>query len=62
LDPDKQARFLSALEFRNGIFVDLNPTITAALGCNTANYFMGSLEQARACIHYLVKVNGFIGL
>jgi len=43
---------------RNGIFVEINPTITAALGSNTAVYIMGGLEQSRACIHYLVKVGG----
>ncbi len=56
LTPDMQARFLSVLKFRNGIFVEINKTITAALGANTAAYMMGGLEQSRACIHYLVKV------
>jgi len=46
LETDQQARFLSALQFRNGIFVEINPTITAALGTNTAVYIMGGLEQS----------------
>jgi hypothetical protein len=32
LTPDMQARFLSVLKFRNGIFVEINKTITALLG------------------------------
>jgi hypothetical protein len=39
----------------NGNVVTYNPILTALVGCNTACYFLGSAEQAKAAFFYCVK-------
>ena len=44
-----------ALLKRNGSVVDVSPTASTVLNCNTAAYHLGSLQQGRATMFYLVK-------
>ena len=46
---------LKALAVRNGAVVSFSPVLTQCLGCNTAAILLGSEEQARAALFYLVK-------
>ena len=39
----------------NGLIAEYNPPLTTILNCNTAIYFMGTTEQAKAITVYLVK-------
>ena len=40
----------NALAKRNGLLVEFNPTLTAVLGCNTAAYILGGVQQARGAL------------
>ena len=54
--PQRQKEALmKALAVRNGAVVSFNPVLTQCLGSNTAAYLLGSEEQARAALFYLVK-------
>jgi hypothetical protein len=59
LTPGRARAALAALSLiprcRNGGVVAYNVVCTAALNCNTAMYFLGCSEQARAALFYLVK-------
>ena len=46
---------LKALAVRNGAVVSFSPVLTQCLGCNTAAILLGSEEQAKAALFYLVK-------
>ena len=46
---------VKALAVRNGAVVSFSPVLTQCLGCNTAAILLGSEEQARAALFYLVK-------
>lgn len=50
LSATELAAVTKALAKRNGQVVEFNATMTALLGCNTAAYFLGSLEQARGAL------------
>ena len=54
--PESQRKVLKkSLEVRNGAVVSFSPVLTQCLGSNTAAYLLGSEEQARAALFYLVK-------
>ena len=40
---------------RNKRVITFSPVLTAAIGCNTAIYHLGAVEQAKAALFYLVK-------
>ena len=44
------------LACRNASFVEFMDVLTAALGCNTAMYFLGGGEAAKAAMFYMIKV------
>ena len=44
------------LSCRNASFVEFMDVLTAALGCNTAMYFLGGGEAAKAAMFYMIKV------
>lgn len=46
---------LEACKSRNGYFVEFIPEITQLLGCNTAPYYLGTPEQAKAIMFYIIK-------
>ena len=52
---EKRSLFLKALQHRNASLVDINPTLTNLLGCNSAVYVLGTREQAVAVLYYLIK-------
>jgi hypothetical protein len=39
----------------NGAVVDYNPLLSSIMGCNTAIYMLGTEEQARVIMHYMMK-------
>ena len=39
----------------NGTIVSYNIGLTNALGCNTAIYLLGTVEQAKSILFYLIK-------
>lgn len=43
------------IESRNRAVVESSPTASAALGCNVAAYVLGSTEQAKSVLFYLLK-------
>ena len=54
--PESQKEVLKkSLEVRNGAVVSFSPVLTQCLGSNTAAYLLGSEEQARSALYYLVK-------
>jgi len=55
LSEDMKTILRKSLEVRNGAVVSFSPVLTQCLGCNTAAYLLGSEEQARAALFYLVK-------
>ena len=55
MSDDHRFILFRALVKRNGSLVEINETISATLGCNTANYLLGGIEQAKATIFYLAK-------
>ena len=61
-DPEKVDVLRSALEHiasefkcRNGRLVQFNPALTSCTKSNTAPYFLGTAEQARAAVFYVIK-------
>jgi hypothetical protein len=48
-------RIARALPRRNGSLTEVSDAMTALLACNTAVYLLGSTEQAKAALFYLVK-------
>jgi len=50
-----QQYLLKCLKGRNANVVDVIPVVSAALGCNVCAYALGTLEQARAAMTYIVK-------
>jgi hypothetical protein len=61
-DPDDLETIRGALELvakdfkcRNGKLVQFNPALTACTKSNTAPYFLGTAEQARAAVFYVIK-------
>jgi hypothetical protein len=46
---------LSRIATRNGMVVEFSPALSGCLGCNTAIYILGAVEQAKAAMFYLVK-------
>jgi G3E family GTPase len=42
----------SIIEYRNWIVVEVDGLTTVVVGCNTAAYFLGSVEAAKAAAHY----------
>lgn len=44
------------IDCRNASFVEFMDVLTAALGCNTAMYFLGGGEAAKAAMFYMIKV------
>lgn len=55
LDDEKQHHLNSALINRNGLIVEFNELISACLGCNTNVSLLGSEEQSKASLCYLLK-------
>ena len=55
LEPYDKKILLEVLQTRNAAVVDFSPTATQALRCNTAAYLLGSLEQSKSIIFYLIK-------
>ena len=46
---------VECLKGRNGNVVEVIPLVSAALGCNTCSYPLGSMEQAKAAMYYIVE-------
>ncbi len=55
LNDQNKTLLMQALAVRNGALVEFSPALTEYLGCNTAAYLLGSEEQARSALFYLVK-------
>ena len=55
LDDKAQEQFNAALINRNGLIVEFNELISACLGCNTNVGLLGSEEQSKASLCYLLK-------
>jgi hypothetical protein len=55
LNDQTKGLLMKALAVRNGAVVEFSPALTECLGCNTAAYLLGSEEQARSALFYLVK-------
>lgn len=55
LDDKAQEQFNTALIHRNGLIVEFNELISACLGCNTNVGLLGSEEQSKASLCYLLK-------
>jgi hypothetical protein len=52
---NNQTKLSSELSKRNSNIVCFNKTITNICSCNTACYMLGSTEQAKATLFYLIK-------
>ena len=50
LTPPEQDELYNLLLRRNGTLVEFNDTLTCVLGCNTAAYILGGLEQAQGAL------------
>ena len=55
IDSDLRSKVWNLLRVRNGAIVDFSPTSTSVLACNTAMYALGSVEQCKAILAYLLK-------
>lgn len=55
LKPEEKEDLNRILEKRNGLIVEYNETISAMLGCNTNVGILGSEEQAKSTLCYLLK-------
>ncbi len=55
LDPEKQKQLNEALINRNGLIVEHNKLVTALLGCNSNVGLLGSEEQSKNSLCYLLK-------
>jgi len=55
VDIAKRTKFWDSLRKRNGAIVDYSTCATALLCCNTAAYPLGSSEQCKAILFYLLK-------
>lgn len=55
LSPEEQNQMNAALKNRNGLIVEFNQLISAHLGCNTNVTQLGSEEQSKSCLCYLLK-------
>lgn len=55
LSPQNKNIFNKVLLKRNGLIVEFNEVITALLGCNTNVGVLGSEEQAKSTLCYLLK-------
>jgi len=54
LTPEQWAVLAQKLHDRNGTVVEFNIALSAVLGCNTAAYILGGVEQAKGALFYLV--------
>lgn len=55
LEPEKQKQMNDALQNRNGLIVEYNELISALLGCNSNVGLLGSEEQSKSSLCYLLK-------
>lgn len=55
LSPEDKKSLNMALPKLNGLIVEYNEIITALLGCNTNAGVLGSVEQAKSTLCYLLK-------
>ena len=55
IDSEMRSKVWNMLRVRNGAIVDFSPTSTSVLACNTAMYPLGSVEQCKAILAYLLK-------
>lgn len=54
MSTEDRKHILDVLRGRNGRVVEYNDVITGVLSCNTAAYILGSTEQAKSVLYYLV--------
>ena len=55
LSQEEKEQLNQVLKSRNGLIVEYNETISAMLGCNTNVGILGSEEQAKSTLCYLLK-------
>ena len=55
LEPEQQKQMNAALVLRNGLIVEFNELVSAHLGCNSNVGLLGSEEQSKNSLCYLLK-------